>query len=196
MHMLTERAKARSGDWVLVIGAASGVGSAAIQIAKQLGARVISTGSNEVKRKLATQLGADFVLDSNQPNWPAEVRKLTSKRGVDLVVEHVGGEVLLKCFECLARGGTIVTCGATAGREVNFPLWSFFVRQQRLIGSYGRNRADLQVTLEWAAAGKLKPVIDSVFPLDQPAAAFTKLRSRHVLGKVLVEPFEPVSESD
>src|SRR5439155_15973183 len=114
----------------------------------------------------------------------------------DLVVEHVGGEVLLKCFECLARGGTIVTCGATAGREVSFPLWSFFVRQQRLIGSYGRNRADLQATLEWAAAGKLKPVIDSVFPLVQAEKAFAKLRARQVLGKIVITPFEPVSESD
>jgi NADPH:quinone reductase-like Zn-dependent oxidoreductase len=112
------------------------------------------------------------------------------------VVEHVGGEVLLKCFECLARGGTVVTCGATAGREVKLNLWPLFVKQQRLIGSYGRNRADLQATLEWAAAGKLKPVIDSIFPLDQVPAAFAKLRSRHVLGKVLIEPFEPVSESD
>jgi D-arabinose 1-dehydrogenase-like Zn-dependent alcohol dehydrogenase len=73
---------------------------------------------------------------------------------------------------------------------------AFFVKQQRLVGSYGRNRADLQATLEWAAAGKLKPVIDSIFPLDQTPAAFAKLRSRKVLGKVLIEPFEPVSESD
>jgi NADPH:quinone reductase-like Zn-dependent oxidoreductase len=196
MHMLTNRTQVRAGDWVLAIGGASGVGSAAIQIAKQLGARVISTGSTESKRAFAKKLGADFVVDATDPNWPAEVRKLTGKRGVDLVVEHVGGEVLLKCFECLARGGTVVTCGATAGREVKMNLWPFFVKQQRLIGSYGRNRADIQATLEWAAAGKLKPVIDSRFPLDQVPAAFAKLRSRNVLGKVLIEPFEPTSESD
>ncbi len=196
MHMLTSRAQVRAGDWVLAIGGASGVGSAAIQIAKQLGARVISTGSTEAKRKLAQNLGAEFVVDSNSANWAAEVRRLTSKHGVDIVVEHVGGEVLLKCFECLARNGTIVTCGATAGRDVSLNLWPLFVKQQRLIGSYGRNRVDMQATLDWAAAGKLKPVIDSVFPLDQVTAAFAKLRSRHVLGKVLIEPFEPVSESD
>ena len=192
MHMLTQRAQVREGDWVLAIGGASGVGSTAIQIANQLGAHVISTGSTEAKRSLARHLGAEFVLDSNDATWPAEVRKLTKRRGVDLVVEHVGGEVLLKSFECLARGGTIVTCGATAGREVQFNLWPFFVKQQRLIGSYGRNRTDIQATLEWAAAGKLRPVIDSIFPLDQVPAAFAKLRSRRVLGKVLVEPFEPV----
>jgi 2-desacetyl-2-hydroxyethyl bacteriochlorophyllide A dehydrogenase len=188
MHMLTNRARVRAGDWVLAIGGASGVGSAAIQIAKQLGARVISTGSTEAKRTLAKKLGADSVVDSTQSSWPAEVRKLTNKRGVDLVVEHVGGDVLPKCFECLARGGTIVTCGATAGREVALNLWPLFVKEQRLIGSYGRNRADFRATLEWAAAGKLKPVIDSRFPLEQTPAAFAKLRSRNVLGKVLIQP--------
>src|ERR1041385_7417500 len=100
MHMLTNRAQVREGDWVLIIGAASGVGSAAIQIAKQLGARVISTGSTEDKRALARQLGAEFVIDSTDAAWPAEIRKITQKRGVDLVVEHVGGEVLQKAFDC------------------------------------------------------------------------------------------------
>lgn len=188
MHMLTNRAQVRAGDWVLVIGGASGVGSAAIQIAKRLGARVISTGSTEAKRNLAKQLGAEFVLDPADTNWPKEVRRITDRRGVDLVIEHVGGEVLSKCFDCLARGGTIVTCGATAGREIPFDLWPFFVKQQRLIGSHGRNRADLEATLEWAAAGKLKAVIDSVVPLAQTADAFARLRSRKVLGKVLVRP--------
>jgi alcohol dehydrogenase len=103
------------------------------------------------------------------------------------VVEHVGGDVLGKCFDCLARGGTIVTCGATAGRDVPLNLWPFFVKQHRLIGSYGRNRADLDTTLQWAGAGKLKPVIDSIFPLEETAAAFAKLRSRNFLGKVLVD---------
>lgn len=190
MHMLTNRATVKPDDWVLVMGGASGVGSAAIQIARQLGARVISTGSTEAKRTLASQLGAESVVDATQAHWPAEVRKLTNKRGVDLVIEHVGGDVLTKCFDCLARGGTIVTCGATAGREVKLNLWPLFVKQQRLIGSYGRNRPDLQTTLDWAAAGKLKPVIDSVFPLAEAPAAFAKLRSRSVLGKVLIQPGE------
>jgi 2-desacetyl-2-hydroxyethyl bacteriochlorophyllide A dehydrogenase len=187
MHMLTNRTQVKPGDWVLAMGGASGVGSAAIQIATGLGARVISTGSNEEKRKRARDLGAEFVVDSTQKDWPGEVRKITARRGVDVVVEHVGGEVLGKCFECLVRGGTIVTCGATAGREVPFNLWPFFVKQHRLIGSYGRNKADIEATLAWAAAGKIKPVIDSVFPLEQTAEAFQKLRSRNALGKVVVE---------
>ena len=155
MHMLTRRAPVHAGDWVLVIAGASGVGSAAIQIARELGACVIATGSSEAKRKFALERGAGHVVDSSNPDWPAEVRKITGKRGVDMVVEHVGGDVLGKCFTCLARGGTIVTCGATAGREVSLALWPLFVKEQKLVGSYGRNRADIAATLEWLAAGKL-----------------------------------------
>lgn len=188
MHMLTNRTEVRRDDWVLVMGGASGVGSTAIQIARHLGARVISTGSTEPKRELARNLGAEFVVDSTAPDWPIQVRQHTNKRGVDLVVEHVGGDVLVNCFDCLARGGTVVTCGATAGRKVSFNLWPFFVKQQRLIGSYGRNRADIEATLAWAADGRLKPVIDTIYPLARAAEAFAQLRARAVLGKVLVAP--------
>lgn len=188
MHMLTHRAQVRPGDWVLAIAGASGVGSAAIQIAKGFGARVISTASTEAKRSLARQLGAEEVLDSTSADWPAAVRRITGKHGADLVVEHVGGTVLQQAFTCLARGGTIVTCGATAGREIALNLWPLFVKQQKLVGSYSRNHADLIATLEWAAAGRLKPVIDSVFPLAEAPAALARLRSRAVLGKLLVKP--------
>jgi 2-desacetyl-2-hydroxyethyl bacteriochlorophyllide A dehydrogenase len=187
MHMLTQRASVRPGDWVLVMGGASGVGSVAIQIARQLGGKVISTGSTEAKRQFALGLGADHVIDSSKPNWSSDVREITHKRGVDLVVEHIGGDALLQCFNCLARGGTIVTCGATAGREVQLKLWSFFVKEQKLIGSYGRSRKDIQAVLEWAAQGRIKPVATQVFPLEQTANAFAALRQRQVLGKVLVE---------
>ena len=178
----------RPGDWVLVMGGASGVGSAAIQIAKALGARVISTGSTEVKRDLARRLGSEFVLDTKDPDWTSQVRKTTAKRGVDLVVEHVGGKIFEQLFSCLARGGTIVTCGATAGRDVALNLWPLFVKQQRIVGSYGRNSADLKATLEWASSGKLKPVIDRILPLEQTPEAFQLLRSRQVLGKIVIEP--------
>lgn len=186
MHMLTRRTTVEAGDWVLAIGASSGVGSNAIQIAKGLGAKVITTGSSAVKRELGLKLGADFAIDSTNPDWAAEVRKITNKRGVDIVVEHVGGEVLQRCFECLSRGGTIVTCGATAGREVPLKLWGMFVREQRLIGSYGRSRTDILATLDWAAQGRLKPSIDRSFPLERAGEAFAALRNREVMGKVIV----------
>lgn len=188
MHMLTDRAKVEAGDWVLVMGASSGVGSTAIQIAKGLGARVLTTGSTEAKRNLGLQLGAEHALDSSDSKWPAEVRKITGKRGANLVVEHVGGDVLPKILDCLARNGTVVTCGATAGRDVTFNLWPFFVKQQRLIGSYGRNRADMRATLEWVAAGRLKPVIHSIYPLERTKEAFMALRAGQVLGKLIVQP--------
>ncbi len=188
MHMLTDRTQVKAGDHVLVMGASSGVGSAAIQIAKGLGAHVITTASSDAKAQLGRQLGADIVLDSTQANWPAAVRHHTNKHGADVIVEHIGGDVLGKCFECLARNGTIVTCGATAGREVKLNLWPLFVKQQRLVGSYGRNRADIVATLDWVAAGKLAPVIDTIYPLAEATAAFAKLRSRRVLGKLLVNP--------
>ncbi|HAM73138.1 MAG TPA: hypothetical protein DCM86_15995 [Verrucomicrobiales bacterium] len=188
MHMLTDRTRVRAGDWVLVIAGASGVGSAAIQIARQLGARVLATGSSEAKRSLALALGAEAALDPADPSWPGEVRRLTGKRGVDIVVEHVGGPLLAQAFDCLARGGSIVTCGATAGREISLNLWPLFVKQQRLIGSYGRNRRDLVETLRWAAEGRLRPVVDKVFPLSDGVAAFKALRQREVLGKVVLCP--------
>ena len=186
MHMLTDRCAVKRGDWVLVIGASSGVGSAAIQIAKQLEGHVIATGSTPAKRELALKLGADHAVDSSDEGWVGEVRRLTQKRGVDLVVEHVGGRVLELAFQCLARGGSIVTCGATAGRELHLDLWPFFVKQQRLIGSYGRNRSDLEATLKWAGAGRIKPVVHCKLPLEDTAKAFALLRSRSVLGKIVI----------
>ena len=188
MHMLTNRTRVQAGRWLLVIAGASGVGSAAVQIGKHLGAYIIATGSTAAKRELARSLGAQALVDSSREDWPAEVRKLTDKRGVDLVVEHVGGPVLERAFHCLARGGTVVTCGATAGRQVQFNLWPFFVKQHTLVGSYGRTRADMSATLDWVAAGKIKPVIDRVVPLSETPAAFQALRNRAVLGKLVIKP--------
>ncbi len=188
MHMLTSRATVKAGDWVLVMGGNSGVGSAAIQIAKGLGARVISTGSNEAKRRLALELGADHVVDHSVATWPKEVRQITGRRGVDLVIEHVGGDVLLQVLQCLARNGSIVTCGATAGSQVTLDLWPLFVKQQRIIGSYGRNREDMKRTLDWAATGRLKAVIDRTVPLEKTREAFDLLRARQVSGKVVITP--------
>jgi len=186
MHMLTDRAVVREGDWVLVLGAASGVGSAAIQVARHFGGRVITTGRTAAKRELGLQLGAEHVVDSTSSNWTAELRRMTGRRGVDLVVEHVGGAVLEQCFQCLARGGTIVTCGATTGRDVRLNLWPLFVKQQRLIGSYGRNRKDMEATLNAVREGWLRPVIDREYNLVDTAVAFADLRAGRILGKAVI----------
>lgn len=186
MHMLTNRAEVRSADWVLVMGGASGVGSAAIQIAKQLGANVIATASTLEKRNLAMLVGADHVVDSTGDSWPSEVRHITDRRGVDIVIEHIGGKMLEQAFSCLARGGTVVTCGATAGRDLCMNIWPFFVKQQRLVGSYGRNRADMIATLEWAGLGKLKAMIHRRYKLSEAPQAFAELRNRAVLGKAVI----------
>lgn len=186
VHMLTSRLTVAPGQWVLVMGGNSGVGSAAIQIAKGLGARVISTGSSDAKRQLALDLGADHVVDHSVKQWPREVRAITGRRGVDVVVEHIGGDVLLQALQCLARNGSIVTCGATAGKQVSLDLWPLFVKQQRIIGSYGRNRVDMQRTLAWAAEGRLKAVIDRTLPLAQTREAFDLLRERKVAGKIVI----------
>lgn len=186
MHMLANRAEVRSADWVLVMAGASGVGSIAIQIAKQLGANVIATASTLEKRNFSMECGADHVVDSTAEEWPSEVRQITDRRGVDIVVEHIGGKTIEQAFACLARGGTVVTCGATAGRAVQLNLWPLFVKQQRLVGSYGRNRSDMVATLEWAALGKLKPMIHKRYALAEVPQAFADLRNRAVLGKAVI----------
>ena len=170
------------------MGGAGGVGSSAIQIACMLGARVIATGSTQEKRDFCLKIGAHFTVDSTQPNWAKEVRRLTEKRGVDLVVEHVGGAAFEQAFHSLARGGRVVTCGATAGRDVSMNLWPFFVKQFELIGSYGRTRHDMRMTLEWAAAGRLHAQIDRVYPLEQTPQALADLRAGRMRGKLIIDP--------
>jgi NADPH:quinone reductase-like Zn-dependent oxidoreductase len=188
MHILTRRAPVRAGDWVLVMAAASGVGSAAIQIARGLGGRVVTTGSTAEKREFGLKLGATRAVDAGAPDWPAQVREITGKRGVDIVVEHIGGRVFEQAFQCLARGGVVATCGATAGREVSLNLWPFFVKQQRVVGSYGRDRADMEATLRWAAEARLKASVSETVPLVETPRAFARLRARTVLGKLVVVP--------
>lgn len=188
MHMLTDRVHVREGDWVLVMGGAGGVGSVAIQIARCLGARVIAAASTSEKRHLAESLGAEATVNHSETAWTRSVRQITEKRGVHVVVENLGGDFLSAAFQCLARGGAIVTCGATTGSQVSFDLWPFFVKQQRLIGSYGRNRRDMEQTLQWAAEGRLKPIIFGRYPLGEAGAAFLAMRRRQVLGKALILP--------
>lgn len=185
-HMLVTRARLRPGEDVLVQGAGSGVSVAAIQIAKLWSARVIATGSTQAKLDGARALGADHVINYRETDFAQEVRQLTWKKGVDVVVEHVGGATFEKSLACLARGGRLVTCGATAGPAVQIDLRPLFARHLTVLGSYMGGKHELIELLPFFDAGRLKPVVDGVFPLEDAAAAHRRLESREQFGKVVL----------
>jgi NADPH:quinone reductase-like Zn-dependent oxidoreductase len=187
-HMLVTRAELRPGEDVLVLAAGSGVGSAAIQIARLIGARVIATASTVEKRERARELGAHEVIDYVNEDLVAEVRRITAKRGVDVVVEHVGAATWEQSVAALGRNGRLVTCGTTSGADAKLNLWQLFAKQLRLIGSYGGTRAELRQVLRLVADGRLKPVIHHTFDLEGVAEAQTLLAERRQFGKLIVRP--------
>ena len=187
-HMLFTRAQLRPGEDVLVIGAGSGVGSAAIQIAKAVSARVIATAGADWKLDKARALGADDVINHSRQAISAEVKRFTGKRGVDVIVEHVGAAVWEECFNSLATYGRLVTCGVTSGGEVKLNLQGLFGRQRTVMGSFMGGKAELLEALRLIARRKLKAVIDSAFPLREAAAAQRKMESREFFGKILLHP--------
>jgi NADPH:quinone reductase-like Zn-dependent oxidoreductase len=187
-HMLTGRASVRAGDTVLVLGANSGVGIAAIQIAKFFHATVIATAGDEHKSQKAKELGADYVVNHYQQKIGEEARKITGKAGVDIVIEHVGAATWNESMKALKPGGTLVTCGATSGPEASFDLRFLFARQLSLLGSYMGTMGELHEVLKLVFAGKLKPVIDRVFPLSEVRAAHEYLESSKMFGKVVLNP--------
>jgi NADPH:quinone reductase-like Zn-dependent oxidoreductase len=187
-HMLFARAGLRPGEDVLVIGAGSGVGSAAIQIAKLVGARVIATAGADWKLEKARALGADEVINHAKQSIAEEVRRLTGKRGVDVIVEHVGAAVWEACFDSLATYGRLVTCGVTSGAEVKLNVQALFGRQRAVLGSFMGGKGELTDALKLIAQRKLKAVIDSSFPLPEAAAAQRKMESREFFGKILLHP--------
>jgi NADPH:quinone reductase-like Zn-dependent oxidoreductase len=187
-HMLVTRAGVRPGQTVLVLGASSGVGIAAIQIAKLFHCRVITTAGDEAKLEKARSLGADFGINHYQQKISEEVRKITNKVGVDIVVEHVGAATWDESVRSLKSSGTLVTCGATTGPEVKIDLRHLFARQLTLLGSYMGTMADLHEVLGHVFAGRLKPVVDRVFPLKDLRAAHEYLEKSQMFGKIVVNP--------
>jgi NADPH:quinone reductase-like Zn-dependent oxidoreductase len=186
-HMLVTRANVRAGETVLVIAAGSGVGQAAVQVAKLQGARVIATAGGARKLEAARALGADESVDHYADGLTEEVRRLTSGRGVDVVIEHVGEAVWDRVVRCLARGGRLVACGATSGHNGAIDLRALFARQLSLLGSYMGTRADFAAALDALHAGHLMPVVDSVLPLAEAAEAHRRLESRGQFGKVVLQ---------
>ncbi|MFY9553283.1 MAG: zinc-binding dehydrogenase [Blastocatellia bacterium] len=187
-HMLVQRVKLQPGEAVLVHAAGSGVGSAAIQIGKLLGARVIATASTDDKLAKARLLGADEVINYQQEDFLEVVKRLTGKRGVDVVFEHTGEATWEKSIRSLSRGGRLVTCGATAGYKGNLDIRYLFSRQISLIGSYMGAKAELIEVLQFFDDGRLKPVVDRVLPLESAAEAHTAIEDRAQFGKVVLVP--------
>jgi len=187
-HMLFTRAQLRPGEDVLVIGAGSGVGSAAIQIAKAVNARVIATAGADLKLEKARALGADEVINHSRQSISGEVRRFTAKRGADVIVEHVGAAVWEECFNSLATYGRLVTCGVTSGGEVKLNVQGLFGRQRTVMGSFMGGKAELLEALKLIGRRKLRAVIDSAFPLQEAAAAQRKMESREFFGKILLHP--------
>jgi NADPH:quinone reductase-like Zn-dependent oxidoreductase len=185
-HMLVGRAGIRPGQTVLVLGAGSGVGIAAIQIAKLFRCRVITTAGDEMKLAKAKELGADFGIDHYRHKISEEVRRITNKEGVDIVVEHVGAATWDESVRSLKSGGTLVTCGATTGPKVALDINHLFARQLTLLGSYMGTLGELHEVLGHVFAGRLKPVVDRVFPLSEVKAAHEYLANSQMFGKVVL----------
>lgn len=185
-HMLCRKVKVKKGDWVLVYGASSGVGSVAIQIAKALGAKVITTAGSEEKVSLAKDLGADYVI--NYKNEPiGKTAREISNGGVDIVFEHTGEQTWKDSLKCLKIGGKIVTCGATTGYNVHIDLRALFIKQQQIIGSTMGTLKDMVEVTKLVNNGKLKPIVGKVFNFKEVRAAHEWLEEGQQFGKVVLQ---------
>ncbi|HVY19313.1 MAG TPA: zinc-binding dehydrogenase [Bauldia sp.] len=185
-HMLFDNAHLEAGQTVLIQAGGSGIGTAAIQLAKAVGATVITTVSTADKAAKAKALGADHVINYKEDRFEGVVRKLTNKQGVDVVFEHVGPDTFQQSMFCMKRGGILVTCGSTTGVSSEINLFQLYQRQLRLIGSFGCNLRNLATVLGKMAAGVAKPVIDTTIALADIDSALTRLESRDVFGKIIV----------
>lgn len=186
-HMLVARAELRAGETVLVHAGGSGVGSAAIQIAKLWGAHVITTVGSAEKAARARELGADEVIQYRQVDFLQEVRRLTARRGVDIVFEHVGTDTFERSVRSLARGGRLVTCGATTGAEATINLRLIFFKLLSILGSTMGSLSELHEIMKLIEQKRLRPLVDRVLPLEEIATAHDLLESRTIFGKVVLQ---------
>ncbi len=184
-HMLFDNAKLKPGETILVHAAGSGIGSVAIKMAKALGCTIITTVGDDAKAEKARALGADHVINYKTERFEGVVRKLTAKKGVDVVFEHVGGEGFNASLFCLKRGGRLVTCGSTAGPTVTINLMQLFQQQYKILASFGASMRNIRDSLSKIAAG-MAPIIDSEFALADFERGLERLEGRQVFGKVIV----------
>jgi NADPH:quinone reductase-like Zn-dependent oxidoreductase len=188
LHMILTRARLRHGETVLVNAAGSGVGVAAIQIAKLHGARVIASAGSDEKLAKARDLGAGDGINYTTHDLAVEARKLTGGRGVDMVVENVGTEIFEKSVAALARNGRLVTCGATAGPDATLNVTRFFLSQKTILGSFMGTKAELLHAMPYFADGRLKPVVDRVYALKDAPDAVSRMLHRKQFGKIVLVP--------
>jgi NADPH:quinone reductase-like Zn-dependent oxidoreductase len=184
-HMLFDNAKLEPGESILVHAGGSGIGTAAIKMAKAIGCTVYTTVGDDEKGEKAKALGADYVVNYRTERFEGEVRRLTKRKGVDVVFEHVGAETWNGSLLCLKRGGRLVTCGSTSGVSTTMNLMQLFQQQYRIFGSFGCRIENIAQSLEKMAQG-MTPVIDAVFPLDEFRQGLERLEGRKVFGKVVV----------
>jgi NADPH:quinone reductase-like Zn-dependent oxidoreductase len=187
-HMLVGRARVRVGEDVLVHAGGSGVGTAAIQIARLHGARVFATASSDEKAARLRELGADAAINYRTGDFLQEVRRLTGKRGVDVVVDSVGQDTWEKSLKALARGGRLVTCGATSGYDAATDLRFVFSKGLSILGSTMGSRAELARVAGLVGDRRLKPVIDRVLPLERVADGHRAMAERSLFGKIVLKP--------
>ncbi len=184
-HMLFDNARLEPGEAILVHAGGSGIGTAAIRMAKALGCTVYTTVGDDEKGEKARALGADHVVNYRTERFEGEVRRLTKRKGVDVVFEHVGAETWNGSLLCLKRGGRLVTCGSTSGVSTTMNLMQLFQQQYRIFGSFGCRMENIAQSLAKMAEG-MRPVLDSVFPLDRFQEGLERLEGRKVFGKVVV----------
>ena len=184
-HMLFDNARLQPGETVLVHAGGSGIGTVAIMMAKAVGCTVITTVGDDSKIERTRALGADHVINYRKDRFEHETRKITKKKGVDVVFEHVGADTFNGSLLCLKRGGRLVTCGSTSGPSTTLNLMQLFQQQYRIIGSFGASMRNISESLDKMAAG-MKPVIDTEVPIEDVAAALKRMESRQVFGKIVV----------
>ena len=185
-RMLITRGRLRPTEDILILGAAAGVGTACIQVAKRAGARVLAAASTDKKLELCKQLGADVLINYAKEDFVKRVHEVTDKRGVDVCVDYIGKETWVKSLRSLARGGRLVTCGATTGYDPATDLRHIFYRQLEIIGSTMGSRNELEAPLKLIFAGEMKPVVETVLDLEQTAEGHRMMEDRKVLGKVVI----------
>jgi NADPH:quinone reductase-like Zn-dependent oxidoreductase len=186
--MMISKGRIQPGEDVLILGAGAGVGTAAIQIAKMVGCRVFATASSDEKLDHARQLGADVLINYAEEEFDRAIRKLTDKRGVDVVIDYIGADTWVRSLRAARRGGRILTCGATTGPTPQTDLRHIFFRQLQILGSTMGSPRDFRDVMKCVFRGQLKPVVDRILPLSEAREAHELIEGRKVFGKLILNP--------